>query len=246
MNTKITLNKNLAKKLKELGSRQETVLAGVADHFTEEEKTNINLTLSKMDQLSINIRVEEDEPPNKNTIEKTNFEALFISFKNELRAYQESDKTNCLMFSTVENFQFKTDLYHTFNPMYYQRYITEIIIFENQTNRVMLFLASDRGFIYSKIREDCLRKKIIWKEYIMGQKLSYTTVNNHIQFPELVVEFLRVLISSASKTAWFKLMNQFKGAIRDDKSMKTRLATSLKEFVEEDNLFEDVGESLKI
>ena len=52
MNAKITSNTNLAKKLKKLGSRQETVLAGIAEHLTEEEKSNINLTLSKMDQLS--------------------------------------------------------------------------------------------------------------------------------------------------------------------------------------------------
>ena len=150
------------------------------------------------------------------------------------------------MFSTVEYFRFKMDLYHSFNSKYYQRYITELIIFENQANQVLLFLDSDRGFIYSKMREDCLQKNITWREYIIGQKLSYTTVNNHIQFHELVVEFPRVLISSASKTEWFKFMKQFKGAIGYDDSLKTRLATSLKEFVEEDSLLEDVGESLKI
>ena len=64
-NAKSTSNINLAKKLKKLGSRQETVLVGVADHFTEEEKKNTNLTVSKMDQLSNNIRVEEDKPPNQ-------------------------------------------------------------------------------------------------------------------------------------------------------------------------------------
>ena len=119
-----------------------------------------------MDQLSNNIKLEEDKPPNQNTIEKPNFEAFFISFKNELRAYEESDKMDCLMFSTVEYFRFKTDLYHGSNPMYYQRYITEIIIFENQANRILLFLASDRGLICSKMREDCLQKNIIWKQYI--------------------------------------------------------------------------------
>ena len=150
------------------------------------------------------------------------------------------------MFSTVELFLFKMDLYHSFHPMYYQRYLTELIIFENQANRVLLILASDRGFIYSKMRKDCLQKNITWKEYIIGQKLSYTTVNNHIQFHELAVEFPRVLISSASKTEWFKLMKQFKELIRDDDIMKTRLAISLKEFVEEDSLFKDVGESLKV
>ena len=246
MNAKITSNINLAKKLKKLGSRQETVLTGVADHLTVEEKTKSNLTLSKMDQLSNNIKVKEDKPPKQNTTEKPNFEAFFISFKNELRAYEESDKKDWLMFASVEHFRLKTDLYHSFNPRYYQRYITEIIILQNQANRVLLFFASDRGFIYSKMREDCLQKNIIWKEYIIGQKLSYTTVNSHIQFHELVVEFPRVLISSASKTEWFKFMNQIKGATRDDERMKTRLAASLKVFVEEDSLFEDVGESVKI
>ena len=86
------------------------------------------------------------------------------------------------MFSTVEYFQFKTDLYQSFNSLYYQLYITEIIIFENQANRVLLLLvfASDRGLIYSKMREDCLQTKNIWKEFIIRQKLSYTTANNHI------------------------------------------------------------------
>ena len=70
MNANITSIINLAKKLKKLKSRQETVLAGVADHLMEEEKTNNNLTLSKMDQLSNNIKVEEDkQPPNQNTRE---------------------------------------------------------------------------------------------------------------------------------------------------------------------------------
>ena len=246
MNTKITSNINLAKKLKKLESRQDTVLAGVADQLTEEEKRKFNLTLSKMDQLSNNIRVEEDKPPNQNTTEKPNFEAFFKSFKNDLRAYEESDKMDCLMFSTVEYFRFKTDLYQSFNPLYYQRYVTELIKFENQAYRVLLFLASDRGFIYSKMREDCVQKIIIWKEYVIGQKLSYTTVNKHIQFHELLQEFPRVLVSNVSKTEWFKFLSHFKGAIRDDESMKTRLAASLKEFVEEDSLFEDAGENLKI
>ena len=174
MNTKSMPNINLAKKLKKLGSRQETVLAGVADHLTEEEKTKNNLTLSKMDQLSNNIRVEEDKPHSQNTTEKPNFEAFFISLKNDLRAYEESDKMDCLMFSTMEYFRFKTNLYQSFNPLYYQRYITEKTIFENQAKRVLLFLGSDRVFIYSKMREDCLKKTIIWKEYVIGQKLSYT------------------------------------------------------------------------
>ena len=210
MNTKITSNINLAKKLKKLGSRQETVLAGVADQLTEEEKTNMNLTLSKMDQLSNNIRVEEDKPPNQITTEKPIFEAFFVSFKNDLRAYEESDKMDCLMVSTVEYFRFKTYLCQSFNPSYYQRYIREITIFENQANRVLLFLATDRGFIYSRMRDDCLQKNIKWKEYVIGQKLSYTTVNKHIQFHELVQEFPRVLVSNASKTEWFKFVSHFK------------------------------------
>ena len=69
MDAKITSIINLAKKLRKLGSGQETVLAGVADHLTEEEKKNNNLTLSKMDQLSNIIKVEEDKPPNQNTRE---------------------------------------------------------------------------------------------------------------------------------------------------------------------------------
>ena len=85
-------------------------MAGIADHLTEEEKTNINLTLSKMDQLSNNVKVEDGKPPNQNTKEKPNFQAVFISFKNDLRAYEESEKMDCLMFSTVEYFRFKTDL----------------------------------------------------------------------------------------------------------------------------------------
>ena len=96
------------------------------------------------------------------------------------------------------------------------------------------------------MRENCLQKNITWKEYIIGQKLSYTTVNNHIKFHELVAEFPRVLISSASKTEWFQFMKQIEGVIRDDESMKTSLAANLMEFIEEDSLFEDVGENLKI
>ena len=73
MNAKITSNINLAKKLKKLGSRQETVLAGVADHLTEDEKTNVNLVLSKVEQLSNNIKVEEDRLPNQHTGKKKKF-----------------------------------------------------------------------------------------------------------------------------------------------------------------------------
>ena len=121
MNAKITSNMNLAKNLKKLGSRLETVLAGVADHLTEEEKTNSNLTLNKSDRLSNNIRVEEDKPPKQSTTEKPYFEAFFNSFKNDLRAYEKSDKMDCLTFSTVEYFRLKTDLYQRFNLLYYQR-----------------------------------------------------------------------------------------------------------------------------
>ena len=114
-----------------------------------------------MDQISNNIRVEEDKVPNQNTTEEPNFDDFFISFRNDLRAYEESDKMDCLMFSTVEYFRVKTDLYLSFNPLYYQRYITKIIIFENQANRVLLIFASDRGFIYSKMREDCTEEYYI-------------------------------------------------------------------------------------
>ena len=246
LSDKITSNINLAKKIKKLGSRQETDLVGIAECLTKEEKSNIILTIGKMEQLSNNIKIEEDKASNQHTAEKTKFEVFLISLKLKLRANEESGKMDGLMFSTVEYFRFKTELYHSFNPMYYQRYITDLNIFENQANLVLLFLATDRGFIYSKMREDCLQKKITRKEYINGQKLSYTTVNNHIQFHKLVAEIPRVLISSASKTEWFQFMKQFRRAIRDNDSMKTRLEASLKEFVEEDSLFEDVGESLKI
>ena len=96
------------------------------------------------------------------------------------------------------------------------------------------------------MRDDCSQKNFIWKEYVIGQKLSYTTVNKHIQFHELVQEFPRVLVSNGSKTEWFKFMSHFRGAIRDDESMKTMLPASLKEFVGEDSLFEDAGENLKL
>ena len=85
---------------------------------------------------------------------------------------------DCLMLSTVEYFRFKTDLYQTFIPLYYRRYITEIILFENQANRVLLFLASDHGFVYSKMREDCLQKNIMCKEHIIRQK---TIIHNSEQ-----------------------------------------------------------------
>ena len=166
MNAKITSNVNIAKKLNKLGSRQETVLAGVADLLTEKEKTNINLTLNKTDQFSNHIRVEEDKPPNQNTTQKPNFEAFFISFENDLRAYEQSDKMDCLMFSTVEYFRFKTDLYQSFNPLYYQRYVTEIIIFENQGNRVLLILAVTVVSSFPKC------KKIAYRRMLYGNNMS--------------------------------------------------------------------------
>ena len=174
MNAKITSNINLVKKLKKLGSRQETVLAGVADRLTEEERTNINLTLSKTDHLSTNIKIEEDKLPNRNTTEKTNFEAFFISFKNELRAYEASDKMNFLMFSTVEYFRFTTEIYHSFNSMYYERYFTEIFIFENQANRVLLFLASDMVLAIPE------NKKIVYRRILNG-KIITLDKNYHTQ-----------------------------------------------------------------
>ena len=146
----------------------------------------------------------------------------------------------------MDYFRFKTDLYQSVDAMYYQLYITVLKMFENGNNRVLLFLAADRGFIYSKMREDCLQNNITWKIYITGQKLSYTTVNNYIQFHELVAKFRRVLVSNATKTEWFKFMKQFKEVIQDDDSMKTWLSANQEEFVEENKLFEDVGENFKI
>ena len=70
MSDKITSNIKLAKKIKKLGTRQEIVLPGVPEFLTEEEETNINLTLIKMDQFSNNIKVEEDKPSNQHTAEK--------------------------------------------------------------------------------------------------------------------------------------------------------------------------------
>ena len=166
MNTKITSNINLAKKLKKLGSRQETVLAGVADQLTEEEKTNINRSLSKMDQLSNNIRVEEDKSPNQNTTENPNFEAFFISFKNDLRAYEESDKMDCLMFSTVEYFRFKTVLYLSFKPSYYQRYIREITILRIKHIQCCYFLLVT---VVSSIPK-C--EKIVYRRVLYGKNMS--------------------------------------------------------------------------
>ena len=68
MNVKMIRPKNETEDLS-LVSRQETVLAGVAEHLTEEERSNINVTLSKKDQLSNNIKVEEHTPSHQNTRE---------------------------------------------------------------------------------------------------------------------------------------------------------------------------------
>ena len=167
MNDKITSKRKLAKKIKKLGTRQETVLACVAEHLTEEEKTNINLTLSKMDQLSNNIKVEEDKPSIQYTAEKkTSFEASFVSFKHKIRAYEESDKMDCLMFSTVEYFRFKTGLNHSFNPMCYQRYMTELNIFENQGIEYCYFLLVT---VVSSVPK-C--EKIVCRRISHGKKIS--------------------------------------------------------------------------
>ena len=175
MNAKVSSNINIEKKLKTLGSRQET---GVANQLTEEEKTNLNLTLSKMDQLSNNIKVEEDKPPNQNTTEKPNFEAFFISFKNELRAYEKSDKMDCSMFSTVEFFLFKTDLYHSFNPRYYQRHITKIIMFQNEANPLLLFLASGKRLklIKNHLSVNFFHFPMVYTDQEINENLSYRKV----------------------------------------------------------------------
>ena len=109
MNTKITSILNLAEKLKKLGSRQETVLAGVADHLTEEEKTNINLTLNKMDQLSNNIRVEEDKPPTK-TLQRNQILRLSSYHSRTIFVHLRSQTK-----WTVCCFPQWTDLYQSFN-----------------------------------------------------------------------------------------------------------------------------------
>ena len=91
MKAEATSNLIHAKKLKKLGSRQKTVLAAVADHLIEEEKSNIKLTLSKMDQFSNYIKVEEVHHSQKTT-EKPNCEDFFTLFQHKLRAYEKSDK----------------------------------------------------------------------------------------------------------------------------------------------------------
>ena len=169
MSDKITSNMKLAKKIKKLETHQETVLAGVADHLTEEEKSNFSLALSKLDQFSNNIKVEEATPSHQNTTEKPKFEAFFTLFKLELHAYEQSDKMDCLMFSSVELFRFTTYLYNSFNSKYYQRYITELIIFENQANHVLLFLASDRGF---KLFQNA--RRLFTEEYHMRRLYHWT------------------------------------------------------------------------
>ena len=126
MSGNLTTNINLARKKKKLRSRQEVVLAGVADQRTEEEKVSITIALGKMDQLSNNIKIEDDKPTNQTTSGAANFEVFFSTFKNDLRAYEESDRMDSLMFSSGEYFQFKTSLYDSFDPMYYERYISQI------------------------------------------------------------------------------------------------------------------------
>ena len=174
MNAKITSNINLAKKLKKLGSWQETVLAGVADHLTEEEQTNINFTLNKIDQLSNSIRVEEDKRPNQNTTKKPDFEAFFISFKNDLCAYEESDKMDCLMFSTVDYFRFKTDLYQSFNLLYYQRYITEITYLRSKEIECCYFSPVTAVSSIPKF------EKIVYRRILYGKSMSLGK-NHHTQ-----------------------------------------------------------------
>ena len=199
----------------------------MVDQLTEEEKANI--------------KIEDDKTTNQTTLGTPNFEAFFSAFKNELRAYEESERMDSLKLSSVEHFHSKTSLYDSSDPAYYKCYISQIYIFESQANRVLLFLAVD----YSKMRDDCMLKNIIWREYLVGQTLSYTMVNNHVQFYDLVEEYPRMLISRATKTEWFKFLNQFKWANKDDESMKTRLAASLKEFVEKDGFSKDACENIK-
>ena len=102
MSDNLITNINLAKKIKKLGSCQEAVLAGVADQLTEKEKANITIALGKMDQLSNNIKIEDDEPTNQTTSGAPNFEPFFSTFKNDLRAYEESYRMESLMFSSDE------------------------------------------------------------------------------------------------------------------------------------------------
>ena len=110
--------KTLQRKLKKnLDLDRRLFLAGVADHLTEDEKSNFNLVLSKMEQLSNNIKVEEDKlrkPTHK--LRKQIFEAFLSYHSNTSFVHMRSQtKMDCLMFfhsGTI--FRFKVDLYHSF------------------------------------------------------------------------------------------------------------------------------------
>ncbi len=146
----------LVNQLKEMGTIDPTTVS-VGANALSEEQTRQALQINSIilsTTLKNQVVPEPKTTKSKSASVKDTYETFLSKFKKELRKYEEDDSQNDLALSTADYLKFRSDLRENFDISKLRVYLAGINMYEEMANRILLFLAADRGLVYTKSKED--------------------------------------------------------------------------------------------
>ena len=145
---------NFAKLIKKALKVDEATLAASSSTLTDVEVNAATKTKERLLSQCRNVKVEQDDNETKVKQPKLEFEPFLQSLSMALRKYENDDNLDRLSFSGGRYLTFRRRLEINFNPNEANFYLRENGQNEGQAERILLFLAADRGLVYSKIKEN--------------------------------------------------------------------------------------------
>ncbi len=146
---------NFAKLIKKAAKVDEATLAASSSTLTDVEVVAAKKTVERLLSKCQSVKVEQfDGGEDKVKKPKQEFEPFLQSLLMDLRNYENDDNLDRLSFSGGAYLSFRRHLKIDFNPTHANFYLTQIGEYEGQAQRILLFLAADRGLVYSKIKEN--------------------------------------------------------------------------------------------
>lgn len=225
----------VAKSLKELGKIEESCLSVVISRHSEQEIIQINTMIQAL-KGECKLEVVQDKEEELSDIKKVNkVQVFYMTFLprqlNSLDEYERSDDMDSLDVDTGAYYEFRAQLAFTIGSL--RATLQTITGYENKCQRMLLFLAVDRGNLYSAFSEYCHNNGKNIKDEFKNYGTAHSTASKYIQLYKLATAYPRMLVSNSTYNDWFIYGSLFEKYLIASPEMAVRFAEPLKEFEEE-------------
>jgi len=189
---------NVAKRLKAVGSYDESQIAIILSQFTEEDQAKLSvLTAEVMSRLEkLNTLTNRSQPKQKKKLPSVTKEQKLIAVVSKIR--QALDAYGSGETSDVWKIEFQVVLnYNEIEIEQLKVLHQDLVSSAKSTDEIKLLIYVERGRMYDSLKFSETRGGL-WEQFCKDMSLCPKTLNRYIDFSRIVSAYPRILICGLS------------------------------------------------